>query len=48
MFKQERNETQCQTVIAGMTRNLLNKRVSSSRLEDSGCSYAMTVQGSIW
>jgi hypothetical protein len=58
MFKQERNETQRQTVIAGLTRqierfddakrvNLLNKRVSSSRSGDGGCSSAMTVKGSM-
>ena len=40
-----RHKTQPQTVIAGLTRNLLSERVSSSRSGDGGCSSAMTVKG---
>ena len=29
-------------VIAGLTRNLLSEKVSSSRMGDGGCSSAMT------
>ena len=43
--KTDRNETRPQTVIAGLTRNLLSERVSSSRTGDGGCFSAMTVKG---
>ena len=33
-----------ETVIAGLTRNLLNERDTSSRTGDGGCSSAMTVK----
>ena len=33
------------TVIAGLTRNLLNVEGPSSRVGDGGCSSAMTVKG---
>ena len=39
-----RHNTQSQTVIAGLTHNLLNAKVSSSRLSDGGCASAMTVK----
>ena len=34
-----------ETVIAGLTRNLLNARVSSPGEGDGGCASAMTVKG---
>ena len=34
-----------ETVIAGLTRNLLSERDTSSRTGDGGCSSAMTVKG---
>ena len=34
-----------ETVIAGLTRNLLNERDTSSRSGDGGCPSAMTVKG---
>ena len=39
-----RHETQPQTVIAGLTRNLPNERASSSRTGDGGYFSAMTVK----
>ena len=38
-------DTKPLTFIAGLTRNLLNERVSSSRTGDGGCFSAMTVKG---
>ena len=43
--KTDRNETKPQTVIAGLPRNLLSERVSSSCTGDGGCFSAMTVKG---
>ncbi len=34
-----------ETVIAGLTRNLLNEKDTPSRTGDGGCSSAMTVKG---
>ena len=39
------NEIHPETVIAGLTRNPLNERDTSSRSGDGGCSSAMTVKG---
>ena len=35
------------TVIAGLTRNLLRRKETPSRMGDGGCSSAMTVKGSV-
>ncbi|MBO6023882.1 MAG: hypothetical protein J6P83_03410 [Bacteroidales bacterium] len=45
--KTDRNEARPQTVIAGLTRNLLSERMLSLRTGDGGCFSAMTVKGVI-